>query len=212
MPVNQNPERSNTHCFVTAKTGGGKSQYMRNELIPKRGARVLLWDVDRDHDCTHYTEKGAFLNALKKQMNGDSFRLGWAGDDSQEAFIWFCNAVWHVLDGNKTTYIVLEELADLEMGQKTLPKLGTLLKRGRKYGATVIANTQRIQEVPKALITQSARVFVGKQSAHDAKYLERLTGLKSGDIERLPELTFFTQKHDEWVKVKTQYRRVNNSR
>lgn len=212
MPVNQNTELSNAHCFVTAKTGGGKSQYMKNELIPKRGARVLFWDVDSDHLCTHYKDKEQFLKAVERERYNDSFRIGWAGDDSQEAFVWFCLVAWRILDGNKTTYIVLEELADLEMGQKTLPKLGTLLKRGRKYGARVIANTQRIQEVPKALITQASQVFIGKQSAHDAKYLERLTGLKAGEIERLPELSFYTQRSDTWVKVKTQYRKAANSR
>lgn len=207
MAKNEDSSLPLRHVFVTAKTGGGKSQIMRNDVVPRTGIRAFFWDVDNDHYCTRFSNKGAFLKAVKSAIgSGKPFRIGWNGDDDQETFTWFCEVVWRCLDGDYDTYIVLEELADLEMGQKTLPGLGKLLKRGRKYGGIVVSNTQRIQEVPKGLITQSKQVFIGKQSAHDAKYLERILGIPCSDIENMKELSFWTKPDEHWVLHQTKYK------
>lgn len=207
MAKNEDSSLPLRSVFVTAKTGGGKSQIMRNDIIPKSGIRAFFWDVDKDHNCTRFDNKGLFLKATKAAIDsGKPFRIGWSGEDSQEVFVWFCEVVRRCLDGDHDTWIVLEELADLEMGQKTLQGLGFLLKRGRKYGAIVVSNTQRVQEVPKALITQSKTVYIGLQEAHDAKYLERVLGIPAKNIENLQELSFYTKKDKEWQIVKTKYK------
>ena len=208
MAKNEDSSLGVRHVFVTAKTGGGKSQIMRNDIVPKSGVRAFFWDVDCDHLCVRFDEKGKLLRAVKSAItSGKPFRIGWSGDDSQETFNWFCEVVWRCLDGDFDTYIILEELADLEMGQRALPMLGKLLKRGRKYGGIVIGNTQRIQEVPKSLITQAKTVYIGKQSAHDAKYLERILGIPARDIENLKELSFYTKPEETWVLYKTKYQK-----
>lgn len=207
MAVNEDSSLPLRHVFVTAKTGGGKSQIMRNDIVPRQGVRAFFWDVDNDHFCTRFDNKGAFLKAVKAAISsGKPFRLGWNGEDSQEVFAWFCEVVWRCLDGDFDTYIVLEELADLEMGQRTLSGLGKLLKRGRKYGGIVVSNTQRIQEVPKGLITQAKTAYIGKQSAHDAKYLERILGINAQSIENLKPLNFYTKPDETWVLTKTKYK------
>lgn len=207
MAVNEDTSLPVRHVFVTAKTGGGKSQIMRNDIVPRSGVRAFFWDVDNDHYCVRFDNKGAFLKAVKAAISsGKTFRIGWNGKDDQSTFTWFCEVVWRCLDGRYDTYIVLEELADLEMGQRTLEGLGTLLKRGRKYGGIVVSNTQRVQEVPKALITQAAQAYIGRQSAHDAKYLERVLGIPAASIERLPELSFYTKVNEEWKMIKTKYK------
>lgn len=208
MAKNPNSERSNRHCFVAAKTGGGKSQLMRNELIPSRGARVLLWDVDTDHKCNRYTEKGAFLQALKAaDQSGKPFRIGWSGEDTPTMFEWWCRAAWAVLDGNRETWIVCEEMADLGMGQKMPDFFRKLIVRGRKYGAIVVTTTQRCQEVPKALITQPANRYIGLHEDQDARYLERATGLKASDIEALSPLNFIHKGPDGTARIRTKYRK-----
>lgn len=208
MAVNEDSSLPLRHVFVTAKTGGGKSQIMRNDIVPRSGIRAFFWDVDNDHYCTRFDNKGKFLKAVKTAISsGKPFRIGWNGEDDQDTFTWFCEVVWRVLDGDNDTYVVLEELADLEMGQRTLSGLGKLMKRGRKYGAVVISNTQRVQEIPKALITQSKDVYIGKQSAHDAKYLERVLGINAANIENLKELSFYTKPENTWLLVKTKYKK-----
>jgi hypothetical protein len=207
MAQNEDSSLPVRHLFVTAKTGGGKSQIMRNHLVPAKGVRAFFWDPDKDHYCERYTSKKEFLNAVHKALTGGgTFRIGWSGEDDQATFTWFCGVVWRCLDGDFDTYVILEELADLEMGQKTLPGLGKLLKRGRKYGAIVIGNTQRVQEVPKGLITQAKQSYIGKQSAHDAKYLSRVLGLDARLIENQENLHFFTKPEDKWIPFKSKYK------
>lgn len=207
MAKNPNTELQNRHCFIGAKTGGGKSQLLRNELLPARGVRVLLWDIDTDHKAERFTDRGAFLSALKKADSGGAFRVAWCGDDDAETFHFFCRAAWAVLDGNKETYIVCEEMADQGMGQKLPAYLRKLMVRGRKYGARVITTTQRCQEVPKALITQAANRYIGLHEDQDARYLERAVGIKAGDIEVQPPLTFWHKGPDGVRQISTKYKK-----
>lgn len=210
MARNPNHDRANKHCFVAAKTGGGKSQLMRNDIIPRQGVRALFWDPDSDHYCTGYTEKGAFLKALKSaDASGKPFRIGWRGDDDPDTFEWFCQVAWAVLDGDRETWVVCEEMADLGMGQKMPDFFRKLMVRGRKYGAIVVTTTQRCQEVPKALITQPANRYIGLHEDQDARYLERATGLKAGEIEVLQPLTFWHKGPDGISQIRTKYRKFS---
>lgn len=206
MAKNPAPNLPNRHVFVAAKSGGGKSQAMRNRIVPKTGIRALFWDVDHDHNCKRYTDKGAFMRAVKSaDKSGKPFRIGWSGDDSQETFEWFCNVAWAILDGKRITWVVSEELADLDMGQKTPPFLKKLLVRGRKYGCVFAGTTQRCQEVPKLLITQPAIRYIGLHEDHDARYLERATGIKSEAIEALEELEFWVKESKTVEKTRIKY-------
>lgn len=208
MAKNPNTSLHNRHCFIGAKTGGGKSQLLRNDILPGRGVRALFWDVDTDHKCHRYTEKGAFLAALKSaDSSGQPFRIGWSGDDDQETFQWFCRAAWAVLDGNRETWIVFEEMADQGMGQKLPAFFRKLMVRGRKYGAICISTTQRCQEVPKALITQSANRYIGLHEDQDARYLQKAVGIPASDIEALKPLNFYHKGPEGLAKIATRYRK-----
>lgn len=210
MAKNPQTERQNKHCWIGAKTGGGKSQLLRNDLLPGRGVRALFWDIDTDHRCTRYTEKGAFLAALKSAAaSGKGYRIGWAGEDDPATFEWFCRAAWAVLDGQHETYIVCEEMADQGMGQRLPTFFRKLMVRGRKYGAVVITTTQRCQEVPKALITQAANRYVGLHEDQDARYLERAVGIKAAEIEQLKPLTFWHKGPDGAKKITTKYKKFS---
>jgi len=208
MAINENSELENLHCFVGAKTGGGKSQYMRNELVPAQGIRAIFWDVDKDHKCTRFTQKGPFVRALAAaDKSGKPYRIGWSGDDDEKTFQWFCEVAWRLLNGNHKTHIILEEMADQGMGQKLPPFLRKLIVRGRKYGAVVYVTTQRCQEVPKALITQPGYRYIGLHEDHDARYMYRATGIKADDLEALRPLHFYEKGPDGVRLVSTKYRK-----
>jgi len=205
---NPNTQRQNRHCWIGAKTGGGKSQLLRNDLLPRQGVRALFWDIDTDHKCTRYTEKGAFLAALKSaDQSGKPYRIGWSGDDDAATFEWFCRAVWAVLDGKHETYVICEEMADQGMGQRLPAFLRKIMVRGRKYGAILITTTQRCQEVPKALITQAANRYIGLHEDQDAHYLQRAVGIKALDIELLKPLNFFHKGPEGVVQIRTKYQK-----
>lgn len=207
MARNEDSSLELRHVFVSAKTGGGKSQCMRNVVIPRQGIRGVFWDVDKDHYCTRYTDKIAFMKALNSAAKSKKpFRIGWAGEDDHETFVWFVDKVWKILDGDFDTWIILEEMADLEMGQRPLPGLGKLQKRARKYGGILVSNSQRVQEIPKSLITQSREIYIGQQEAHDAKYLERIIGISARELEALQPLEFFKKKDGVWTKTKIKYK------
>lgn len=208
MAINENSDLENRHCFVGAKTGGGKSQLMRNELIPASGIRAVFWDVDKDHKCKRYYKKGPFMRALAAaDRDGKPYRVGWSGDDSPETFMWFCECVWRLLDGSHETYVILEEMADQGMGQKLPPWLRKLIVRGRKYGAILFITTQRCQEIPKALITQPGYRYIGLHEDHDARYMYRATGIKAEELEALPPLTFFKKGPQGVERISTKWKK-----
>lgn len=214
MAVNEDTSIELRHIFVAAKSGGGKSQTMRNVVVPGKGIRAVFWDVDKDHVCKHYTNKTLFLKALAAADKAKKpFRVGWAGDDSQETFLWFCEAVWRILDGRFDTWVIMEELADLKLPQAVPKEYGRLLKRGRKYGAILVGNTQRIQEVPKTPVTGAAVLWVGLHEDADANYLEKMTGkaLTAAVISSLEPLNFYRRERGQWEKIKVPYRKFGKS-
>jgi len=212
MAINEDTSLSNRHTCVTAATGGGKSQCMY-DIIPAKEVRAVFWDVDKDHDCLRFTDKKQFLKALNSaDKSGKPFRVGWSGDDDQETFLWWCSAVWAVLDGRKDTYVVVEEAADLELGAGKAPlQFGRIIRRGRKYGAILVTCTQRCQEIPKQLLTQSAIVFVGLQAQHDAKYLAKMFPIDPEALPRMEPLNFYRIEKGDVSQVKVTYKHRNKA-
>lgn len=214
MARNPNTALENRHIFVAAKTGGGKSQCMRNLVVPKKGdpARVVLWDPDDDHQCDRFTDKRKFLVALAKADKAKKpFRIGWSGDSSKATFAWWCEAVWRILDGNFDTWIVTEELADLDMKNVVIPEYNTLSKRSRKYGGILVGNTQRIQEVPKTFVTQAAVLWIGQHEFQDADYIQKMTGLPRSKVETLKPLHFHRREAGEWQQITVPYIKYGKS-
>ncbi|NIB44721.1 hypothetical protein HBA55_34395 [Pseudomaricurvus alkylphenolicus] len=212
MARNEDTSIENRHVFVAAKTGGGKSQLMRNHIVPAKGVRAVFWDPDKDHRCNHYSNRRQFLTALAKADKARKpFRVGWCGDSDKATFAWWCDAVWRILDGEFDTWIVTEELADLDMLNRVIPAYNTLSKRSRKYGGILVGNTQRIQEVPKTFVTQAAEVWIGLHEHQDANYIEKMTGLKREEVEQLKPLSFFKKENGQWVRSGTVYRKFGNS-
>lgn len=208
MAVNEDTSLPNRHICVTAATGGGKSQCMYS-VIPERGVRAIFWDVDKDHDCIRFKDKKQFLLALgKATKSGKPFRLGWSGDDDQDTFLWWCKAVWAALDGRHDTYVVVEEAADLALGSGNAPlEFGRIIRRGRKYGAILVTCTQRCQEIPKGLLTQSAVLYIGVQAPHDARYLSKIAPINPDTLPKTEPLTFFRVERGEVEQVKVTFKK-----
>lgn len=207
MARHEDTSLENRHVFVAAKTGGGKSQVMRNVIVPPRGVRAVFWDPDKDHKCTHYSNRKAFLLALAKADAAKKpFRIGWSGDSEKSTFAWWCEAVWRILDGHFDTWIITEELADLGMSNTVIPEYNTLSKRSRKYGGILVGNTQRIQEVPKTFVTQAATLWVGLHEFQDAIYIEKMTGLKKEEVSTLKPLNFFKKSDGQWQREAVKYK------
>jgi len=192
---NQNTDHLNQSALYIACTGGGKSQCLsQNKSIPKSGARVFLWDPDHDHKSTLIAGKVAFKRAMIAAIkSGRGFRLSFVSEaGSIDDFEWFCNIVWAALDGNKKTYVFIEELASVtETASKATKNFGRLLNRGRKYGAKLHITTQRGSEISKTAYIQCQNTYIGIQRGNDIKKMAEKGGVSVQQIIGLKPLEFW---------------------
>ena len=214
MATNKNTGWSNGHTLYCAASGGGKSQALRaNKEIPKKGARVLIWDPDEDHDCIRAETRAHFLKlVLSGLKKGGGFRVGLTVDsENVKDFEWFCEVVWRTLNGDRQTYIIIEELADVSPSPaKATPIFGKVLRRSRKYGGVIHATTQRPSEISKTCYTQCGRKFIGVQEGDDVAKMAKVAKVSIADIEALTDLSFWYKASgaNPAVKIKVKYKAV----
>ena len=190
VATNENTKLANENTFICGASGSGKSQALKNLSF---GKRRILWDPDRDHIAqTRVYTMVDFINALKDNHKKPVFSVAYSGDPTPERFELFCRAVFAVLDGNKRTEVIIEELADcVETIGKAKPAAGQLIRRARKYGGVLFAITQRPQEVPKTIFTQCGRFYIGRQQGGDVTKMAKFLGVAESGIRGLEGLQFW---------------------
>jgi hypothetical protein len=196
VAVNPNTSHPNKNTLYLACSGGGKSEALRqNTEIPKRGARVLLWDIDHDHNANRYETMQEFKRAVIAGVrSGRGFRIAYSGSDIVEAFEKFCEITWAILDGNLITFIVIEELADVSPSvSKATPQFGRLLRKCRKFGGRIHATSQRGAEIPKTAYTQCPIKWIGQQEGEDVGRMAKIAGRSSEEITALLPLSYFVK-------------------
>jgi hypothetical protein len=197
MAINPNTSHKNENHLYLACSGGGKSQaLLHNKAIPKKGVRALLWDIDHDHRATRFESMAEFHRAVIAGIrSGAGFRIAFSGNDSVANFETFCRIAWAALDGNRTTYIYIEELADVSPASgKATPEFGRLLRKGRKFGARIHATSQRGTEISKTVYTQCPIKYIGQQEGDDIIRMSRIAGVSSEKIAALSPLQFFRKE------------------
>lgn len=194
-PKNRNLKLPNRHTLYLATSGGGKSQALgQNPEIPKAGARVILWDHAGDHPGLHYRSRVRFLTALDAaNRSGGGFRIAYAGERSPEAFEWFMNVCWRMLDGNKLTYVLAEELSAVcTSTAKASPNAARFLNESRKFGGIFHGTSQKPQEVSKTYYDQCGLKFIGQQKGLAMrKRMAMEIGVAPTDIAALEQLEFY---------------------
>ena len=193
-PVNPNTQHSNRHCLYLGGSGTGKSQALsQNPAIPKKGARVIMWDVNADHAGIHTDNKKQFIRLLKKGIqSGKGFRLAYAGNNVDD-FEWLCGVVWAVLDGEQETFFIAEELSQVcPSAAKATPKAAMLLNQGRKFGLIFHGVSQKPQEIAKTYFDQCEQKYIGCFRGDNAVKMAKFLGKHktAADIEALPPLSF----------------------
>lgn len=209
MAINQNTSHKQENTLYLACSGGGKSQALyQSKAIPKRGARVVLFDPDSDHPATRFDTLSGFKAGLIAALkSGGGFRVAYSGEADVKIFEKWCQMIWAILDGSKVTYIIIEELATVtETVTKATRYFGLLLNRGRKYGAKIHMTTQRGTEICKTAYIQSAYKLVGVQEGADIEKMAKLCAIRPEKIRELSELEYWYKKagpHEpERIKLK----------
>lgn len=191
MARNENPELPNRNTFVTGISGTGKSNILYQLLRKEKIKRRIGWDVDNDHDFKHRVYNIVdFVDYL--QMNGHkaAFSVAYSGKASPEVFELFCAAVYEVLDGKMLTLVVGEELADVTNSGKAKQNLGTLIRRGRKYGCVFYGVSQKPQEVSSTVYDNCNYFYVGRLKRLGAKRVFDETDLQPDGLRQLKPLQF----------------------
>lgn len=187
-PINPNNALKGLHTSYIATTGGGKSQaVLQMGLIP-RASQVLLFDPAEDYDLRAF-----MIAAMKARRKRASFRIALTIEATKSNLMAFCAFAWTLGDGGRLLHVVLEEMAVCELGSgKAEGALNKLCVLGRKFGFILHSVYQRPQQVPKTVLSQSNRVWCGKQKTSlDAKYISNEIDLTVEQIKTLKPLEYF---------------------
>lgn len=212
-PVHPNTKWPNNHTLYLSASGGGKSQMLnQNPEIPKKGARVILWDPSGDHPGLHFSSLSKFVQALGKAIKrGGGFRIAFGGNRTVENYERFCEIVWAVLDGRKKTYLICEELSAVcETTNKASANAAVLLNEGRKYGLEFHGTSQKPQEIAKTYYDQCERRYVGRQKNANIRKMALDIGVEPDQVRQLQNLQFFYDNGtaDDPALVTIKYREI----
>lgn len=195
MARNPNTRWPNEHTLYLAASGGGKSQALyQNPDVPKRGARVVMWDPTPDQPGLHFTSMAKFIRAYRAGIaSGRGFRVGFSGNASLENYLLWCEVVWHSLDGRYRTYALVEELSAVSPHAGKAPdEAALLLNQGRKYGLVWHGTTQKPQEISKTYYTETERKWIGRQKGLDNQRKRAAEiGVTQEQIRALENLQFY---------------------
>lgn len=196
MPKNPNPRHDAMHQLIVGCTGSGKSQLLKSGLVVPHGkdVRCIMYDDVGSLPGLYFHSRLTFLKALKRaEERGGGYRIGYAGQQSNEDHEWWCEVVWSVLDGNKVTYAVTEELAAVcETAGRASRNAGIFMNQGRKYGLRHVGTTQRPEEISKTYYSASPIKWIGQQDTEAMiKKMSAQAAVSPEKIVSLQSLQFF---------------------
>jgi len=153
------------HALFMGTTGSGKTHQMKNHPAMRTHKRILIWDPDetwRLPKMKRATNADHVKAELSKYSFNTPFKIAltpkFAGKDEFEKFCFLAFAMSHA---DCPLLIVVEELADVAQMGKASPFWGQLSRKARKYGTTILAASQKPQEIDKTFIDMCAVYGVG---------------------------------------------------
>lgn len=221
LPGKQNATLENRHHLLIGTSGSGKS-HTAKAAIAKAG-RVLVWDPDEDYNLPRLYSLGAFARAVAACIQqGKPLRFALTVDATAGNFEQFCKIITRVMCASRPMVVVVEEVADVVNSGKASHYWGIVARRGRKYGLTLYAVTQRPAECDKTIYSQTPYKWVGVlENEQDRKRLAGLIGVTVADLAGLhpheayykrpgpdPAVKILPKKSRQVVKPKVKGRRA----
>lgn len=198
--INPNANLPNRNNLYLGRSGTGKSQALKqNKEIPTRGARVLLYDPNLDHKAHRYESKAAFAKAVRAAVKrGGGFRIAYTGGCGEADHEFYCRVALSILDGNKITYVIDEELGASGSRTGSAAKWhAILMNQGRKYGLRYHGVVQFATEVPKTVYRNCEVKWVGALETEAAKKLSKEIDVPTQEIIRQKPLQFYVKDPDK---------------
>lgn len=174
---------------ITGATGSGKTLYALT--VAKAAPRLIVWDVEgqyRDQAQCQAAQSRADLVRLAR--DGRVRRIAYQAPPSPAEFEFFCRVAWLWLQ-LAPAVVIVEELADVTSPAKAPATWGVIVRRGRKYGAKVLAVTQRPAESDKSCIGNAAAIVCFRASrAQDRDYMARELDVPADRVAALRPLEY----------------------
>ena len=182
--------------LVAGSSGSGKTAWVLQQTASAR--RLLVWD-----SLGEWSRKGRVsglptLAQLGMAVQADIreparvVALGYTGPASRTHFAVFCRLAWVWLRGKPGT-LVVEELADVTSPGKAPDAWGEICRKGRHYGATVYAITQRPAESDKTIVGNAAAIHTGLMAfPRDRAYMAECLDVPAAEVGALKPL--------EWIE------------
>lgn len=179
-------------CLAGASRSG-KTAYAAR--LAKSAPVALAWDPESQWAALPgWTAACTGMEFIHAAMAPGPRRVAFippAGTDARQSFELFARAAFAVADRGDRPTVIGEELADVSTPGKALTWWGTLLRRGLKRGATILAISQRWAEADKTALGNATAIVIFRQSsADDVRYLTRKTRVPSELIDALKPLEY----------------------
>lgn len=176
------------NVFVGA-SGSGKSHAIKQALTESRPVRLLICDPDGEYD--KHGARARTLAQVVALTAAPNFAITFTpSDDSKigtDQFAFLCTLAWNIANdqGRPLTFTV-DELAEYVTASQAPMSWRRLVKRGRKYGVTVYAGSQRPAEIDKTIWSNASMIRAGRlNNPPDQMTVARALNVKVEDLTKL---------------------------
>ncbi len=156
-----------------------------------------MWDNNRDHTAHQYNRLGDFFRALDRaNKSGRGFRVAYTGEASPDIFELWSRGVWEILNGNKITYLLVEEYSDCCRGPGALSANKDTYHRrlwtqSRKYGGIFHATSQRPQLISKDALGNAGEIWASSMDSRAAKRVGDEIDVSAAQLKDLTPGNFY---------------------
>ncbi len=140
---------------------------------------------------------GDFFRALDRaNKSNKGFRIAYTGEAAPDVFEDWSHGVWEILDGNKTTHLLIEEYSDCCRGPGLLSPAKEkyhrrLWTQSRKYGGIIYTTSQRPQLISNDSIGNVGQIWAGSMDLPAAKRIGQEIGVDRKLIQELDAGHFY---------------------
>ena len=186
--------------FACGAPETGKSHRVKELLEQQRPDRLIVVDPDGEYEACGYlhTDLGELARATAYATFSTRFKPHHDRALAEKQFAFICRLVrWHADPQPGQTppprvgpiTLAVDELADLvgPSFRETPESWQWVIKRGRKYGVTVRAASQRPEQIDKTIFSLASAIRVGR--LNELEGLRKLAGAINVPVAELQALT-----------------------
>jgi len=175
-------------------TGCGKSHEVKARLLERADPRLIT--IDPDGEYAAIAPVYLSLSSLTRSTaESSTFRVGFIPSDDRdtgiEQFNFLCRLAWERAQQHGSVCFAVDELADFTEPNAAPRYWRRLVRRGRKYGVSVFAISQRPADVDKTIFSNASMIRTGRLNrANDQVELARSLNVPLAQVAALSGFDF----------------------